>query len=221
MVDDLHIPTALSRVSYPPPPWLLYGSALFASFRVQAERVAALIPPPLSLIRIGSLAAGYLFVARYGPGSTLEYSELIAGTTVRYGRRFGLFVTHIGVDSQVSQRGGQELWYMPKHLWQFEWGNAPPETQVRVWDGTRLVCTLSGAPLKATFWTLHTSLTFLNLRGSDVAIITSEFDVGVAPIPWEFQLGPDGPLTPLTPIGRLVTFALKGGIEVQALHVLE
>jgi hypothetical protein len=35
------------------------------------------------------------------------------------------------------------------------------------------------------------------------------------------QIGPDSPLASLKPAGRLLTFALKGSADVEALHVLE
>ncbi|NJL34603.1 MAG: acetoacetate decarboxylase family protein, partial [Chloroflexaceae bacterium] len=144
-----------------------------------------------------------------------------AGTFVRYGSRFGLYVSHIGVDNDVSQRAGRELWYLPKHRWHFEWQHDELATSVRVWDGSRLVCAISDAPVKAAFWPLRTSVTFLNLRGTDVATITGKFNLGVAAIPWQFQPGPDGPLTLFKPIGRVFTFALKGTAEVQSLQVLD
>jgi hypothetical protein len=222
MAEGFHLPTELARLYYPPPPWRLYGSALLASFRVQAETVAPLVPAPLSLVRLpGGLVTGYLAVWRYSAGSTLQYSELLAGVLARHRTRIAPYVTHAGVDSQPAQRAGRELWYLPKQLWQFEWTFDQPETAVRVWDGIRLVCTISGVPTNAHFWPLHTSVTFLNTRGTAAATITGKFDLGVAPAPWQLQIGSDSPLVPLKPAGRLLTFALKGSADVEALHVLE
>lgn len=222
MDQHYHLPTELARFYYPPPPWVLRGSGLIATFRVQAEQVRALVPEPLSLVSLpGGLAMGYLAVWRYGAGSTLEYSELLAGVMARHRLRFGPYVTHIGVNTRPSQRAGRELWYLPKELWEFDWTFGEQTTEVRVWDGARLICVVGGAPSNARFLPLRTSLTFLNLRGTQVATIKGDFDVGIAPVPWDLQIGPDGPLLALTPAGRRLSFALKGVAEVQPLEVQE
>jgi hypothetical protein len=216
------IPTELAEIYYPPPPWLLHGSALVATFPVRAAAVEAFTPAPLSLMRLpGGLAMGYLGVARYVPGSTLSYSELVAGVLVRHRTRFAPYITHIGVDSEPSQRAGRELWYLPKQLWQFEWELEQPEIGVRVWDGIRLVCAISGAPANARLLPLQMGLTFLNLRGTDAATFKGDFALRMAPRAWKLQIGPDGPLVPLAPAGRTFSFVIKGAVTLHGLHVLE
>ncbi len=222
MSDSFSLPTELSHIYYPPPPWLLWGSALVAVFSVRAADAEALVPAPLSLVRVpGGLAAGYLAVMRYGAGSTLEYSELIAGVLVRHKTRFGPFVTHIGVDSQPAQRAGRELWYLPKQRWHFEWAFDQPEASVQVWDGIRLVCAISQVPRNARMWPLRTSTTFLNLRGQDVGTITGNFDIRITSTPWRLQPGPDGPLMPLKPASRVLTFVARGVAQLQGLEIVE
>lgn len=210
---------------YPLPPWRLWGSALVASFIVRAETAAALVPDPLTLVRLpGDLATGYVAAWRYVPGSTLEYNELVAGVLARYGNRFGFYVTHIGVDSERSQRAGRDLWYLPKQFWQFDWQLDQPETSLHVWEGARLVCAMNHVPVQTRLWPLQISLNFFTLRGRDVAIIPGTFDVRIANLPWRLQFGPDSPLAPLQPVGPAfltVTLALKGMVEVEALQVLD
>lgn len=221
MIEPPSQTTALAR-DYPPPPWTLWGSALVASFAVRAEAVAPLVPAPLKLVSIpGGLAIGYLAVCRYGPGSTLEYSELIAGVLVRHGLRPGPYVSHIAVDSHRSQRAGRELWHLPKQLWRFEWHLQPPQTSVRVWDGIRLVCAMSEAPHSTRLWPLRANLPFLNPIDDAIALLVGDADVRVAWVPWRLQIGPDGPLTAFQPVGPLLTAAVKGRIHVHPLQPLE
>lgn len=221
MNEPLPQTRALAR-DYPPPPWTLWGSALVASFAVRAEAVAPLIPSSLKLVTIpGGLAIGYLAVCKYGPGSTLEYSELIAGILVRHGMRPGPYVTHIAVDSPRSQRGGRDLWHLPKQLWRFEWELEPPQTTVRVWDGVRLVCVLSEAPHAVRLWPLRMSLPFLNPIDDAVALLVGDADGRIARVPWRLQLGPDGPLTAFEPVGPKLTAVVKGRIHVHPLQPLD
>jgi hypothetical protein len=91
---------------------------------------------------------------------------------------------------------------------------------VRVWDGALLICDISGAPINTRLFPLSTNTTFFNLRGTEVATITANLDVRMSPVGWRLQVGPDGPLAPLTPTGRVLTFAIKGMAELQGLKLL-
>ena len=65
---------------------------------------------------------GGIYLARYGPGSTLEYSELIVFSGVaRAGDRLGGWVATIYVDSEESAAGGREIWGLPKEMAMFDW----------------------------------------------------------------------------------------------------
>ncbi|MCU0491531.1 MAG: acetoacetate decarboxylase family protein [Chloroflexaceae bacterium] len=212
--------TALAR-AYPPPPWTLQGSALIAAFAVRAEAVAPLIPAPLQAVTLpGGLAMAFLGVARYGPGSTLEYSELIAGVMVRHGMRPGPFITHIAVDSPQSQRGGVEIWYLPKQLWRFEWELGPLRASVRVWDGITLVCAMSEVPLNARLLPVKLQVPLLQHTGSDVALLPGSFDLRLNRAPWQLQLGPNGPLTMFKPVGPVLTTVGRGSMEIKPLQPL-
>ncbi len=213
--------TALLTHGYPPPPWTLWGSALAASFLVRSSAVEDLVPPPLKLLTLpGSRAFGQLAIARYGPGSTLEYSELIATVLVRHGVRIASYVTHIAVDNFRSQCGGREIWHLPKQFWRFEWHLEPPEASIRVWDGVRLVCSLTRAPLNARFWPVRTRLPVLVPTGEKVSLLLSEIDARFARVAWQLQPGPDSPLAAFKPAGRLLTTAMKGRLHIPALQPL-
>jgi hypothetical protein len=217
------LPTsALAQVYYPPPPWLLRGSGLVLSFRVRASAVAALVPAPLSLVRLpGDLALGYLAAWRYGSGSTLEYSELLTGVLARHRFTVAPYVAHIGVDTRIAQRAGHEHWHLPKQLWSFEWHFDESETGLRVWDGPMLVCTIGGVPVNTRMLPLQTNVTFLQMYDHRPATITGQFDVRIATVGMQVQVGPDGPLAPLLPRGRLLSIALKGTATVPAPTIIE
>jgi acetoacetate decarboxylase len=95
---------------YPPPPWRLRGEALIVPAAVRRGA-----PGP-------GLTLGGIVLARYGPGSTLEYHELVVFAGVgRAGARVGLVVAYIAVDSPASLAGGREIWGLPKRLAEFAW----------------------------------------------------------------------------------------------------
>jgi len=85
---------------FPPSPWSLRGQ-LF-----------------LSLWRLGHRLAGTAFVD-YQEGSELTYAELLRATPARVGRRLGVTISDIWVDSTASRDGGRALWAIPKDLAEF------------------------------------------------------------------------------------------------------
>jgi len=67
--------------------------------------------------------AGF-FVGRYGPGSTIQYSEMIAICgLVRAAGRYGFWASHIYVDDEVSCAGGRQFWGLPKVVAAFDWSD--------------------------------------------------------------------------------------------------
>lgn len=101
--------------AYPPEPWDLTGVGHVTLWRVP---VAALPTLPLSarpLALRGEALAASAFV-RYDERGLMAYDELLAGVVVRLGRRVGLSITDIWVDSETSMHGGRELWGIPKDL---------------------------------------------------------------------------------------------------------
>jgi hypothetical protein len=120
-----------------------------------------------------------MYVGRYGPGSTLEYSELIAGVVVRRGWRIGLRVTHIYVDSEASLEGGRAIWGLPKELAEFDWS----EAGVTVTQGTRRICSVAtslkpgGIPLWAPVRAVGTGDWFAASIRSRVRLGWADWDV--------------------------------------------
>lgn len=119
-------------MTYPPAPWQLNGSALLTLHWVDVDRVRPLIPPELEIITLWpGKTIGGLYVASYGSGSTLNYSELIViGGLTRYVNQVGSWITHIYVDNPDSVAGGREIWGLPKELAQFSWDAAKQSVQV-------------------------------------------------------------------------------------------
>lgn len=110
-------------VSYPPPPWNLAGHGVQTVHTVDIRDVRPLVPEELSIVQVWpGRTIGVVAFAHYGPGSVLEYDELIvAPALVRHQGRIGVWVSHIYVDDPMSVRGGREIWGVPKELAEFEW----------------------------------------------------------------------------------------------------
>lgn len=102
---------------FPPPPWLLRGSAVLV---------------PAAAGRRG------LLLAAYGDGATLAYHELIVfGGVRRAGLRVGWEVAAIWVDSAASRDGGRAIWGLPKQLATFRWSEGRVSVADR--DGSAIV----------------------------------------------------------------------------------
>lgn len=95
---------------YPPPPWDLTGRGWITAWSLRGP----LPGMPDGVRPVGRLALT-MFVD-YRPPGQMAYSELLAGVVVRQGRRVGLAITDIWVDSPASRYGGRELWGVPKEL---------------------------------------------------------------------------------------------------------
>lgn len=224
MSEPFPTSTPLAR-DYPPAPWTMWSSVVFASFAVRAKAVASLVPPPLELMRMpGGLALAYLAVGRHDPPSTIESSELLAGVLVRHASRLAPapHVLYNGVDNRRSQRGGYALWHLPRQLWQFEWHTGTIEHQVHIWDGTRLVCSISKIPIKTRLLPVSFRTTLLNvIEEGEVALIVADLKVRIARAAWQFQPGPDGPLAAFKPVGPMISSIVKGYAQLEPLQPLE
>jgi acetoacetate decarboxylase len=104
---------------YPAPPWRLRGQAILRLQGLDADLTS--MPTELSLVRMfPGRTLGGLYIASYGEGSSLEYSELIVfSALVRCGARIGAWISDIYVDSERSAAGGREIWSLPKQLAHF------------------------------------------------------------------------------------------------------
>ncbi len=209
-------PNELARVYYPPPPWLQIGSGLFASFSVAADAVRTLLPDSLSLFGLpGNRAMGFVLLTRYVRGSTMQYSELNGGVLVRDGLRPVPCVLVSGASELAACRAGTEYWHLARQHWQFEWTFDQFVTLVQVWDGARLVCRLSGVPQTAQFFTVHRTMHTLLPHADQLHVLETDVNVGVSRVSFGVQMGPDGALAAWHPLGQLLTFALKGTVELR------
>jgi acetoacetate decarboxylase len=136
-------------MAYPQPPWTLRGYALQTLQLIDIERSRPFIPPEFDIISVlPGKTLGGVYLSYYGPGSVLEYSELIVvDGIVRYAGKIGGWVSHIYVDHPDSVAGGREIWGLPKELAEFTWekdvSTKAPENRVTVRQGDRQLCSLS------------------------------------------------------------------------------
>lgn len=123
-------------VDYPPFPWrMALGDSLVGTLHlVDAARAQAGLPPGIGLVRVApGKTLGGLYFATYGPGSDLEYNELIViSALVRRGLKFYPWVSHIWVDNPASVRGGRALLGVPKDPGRFEVEARPDGLEVAV-----------------------------------------------------------------------------------------
>jgi acetoacetate decarboxylase len=127
-------------------PWPLRapGPVLASLHWVEANHARQLVPPEFRLLRfLPGWTIGGLLLARYGPGSALEYSELVVGAaTVWHGRGPALWVTDLFVDNPDSVEGGRTLLGAPKRLAAFSW----EEDEVTVAESGSPICRVRHRP---------------------------------------------------------------------------
>jgi hypothetical protein len=111
-------------MSYPPEPWYLGGSLLVSAFRVPVAALPGELAEALPRRRTPVVVAGHAVIgvafARYLPGGVLAYNELLVAAPSLDRAALRYTIPQIWVDSPVSQRGGRELWAIPKQLASFE-----------------------------------------------------------------------------------------------------
>lgn len=100
---------------FPPEPWDLTGVGHVTLWRIAVDDLPALPASATPLAVRGTALVATAFVS-YDDRGLMAYDELLAGVLVRLGRRAGLSITDIWVDSETSMRGGRALWGIPKEL---------------------------------------------------------------------------------------------------------
>jgi len=103
---------------YPPEPWDLTGVGHITLWRLPVRSLPALPASATPLAVRGTALVATAFVS-YDDRGLMAYDELLAGVLVRLGRRVGLSITDIWVDSESSLRGGRALWGIPKEMADF------------------------------------------------------------------------------------------------------
>lgn len=109
---------------YPPQPWDLRGQLYLSLFAVPRAALPAL-PAAVRPVPFGRRALVGAAWVRYEPGGVLHYRELLSAVLVRAGRRPGVSITEIWVDSVDSRDGGRALWAIPKDLAELDLRSSP------------------------------------------------------------------------------------------------
>jgi Acetoacetate decarboxylase (ADC) len=175
------------KMPYPPAPWKVVGFVLQTLRLIPVEAARPFVPSDLELVSVlpgKTLSAVY--TAIYGPGSMLEYNELIISPALtRRGGTIRFWISHIYVDNEDSMAGGREIWGLPKEMAQFTWSEDRRSVDVR--QDTRGLCSLrSNSPtwlvpmpiLLPTFGILESSLlSFMASIWGRVGLAGSQLDV--------------------------------------------
>lgn len=155
-------------MAYPPAPWTLVGHAVQTLQLVDTRQARSFVPSELKMVSVlPGRTIGGVYLASYGPGSVLEYNELIvAAALTRHAGRSGFWISHIYVDDADSVAGGREIWGLPKELAQFTWERGE-QRQVLVRHEDRLLCVLTYGH-ERLLWRQRLVMPSLSIRGSDL-----------------------------------------------------
>jgi hypothetical protein len=133
-------------MSYPEAPWALRGASVQAFRFTPVSLARELVPRRWQIVAVvpgKTLSA--LYCASYGPGSALEYHELIvAPALARVGRHVGFCISHIYVDDSAASDGGRAIWGLPKQAADFHWSAERHLVEVRQ-DG-QCLCRIAWDP---------------------------------------------------------------------------
>jgi hypothetical protein len=98
-------------MAYPPAPWTLIGYAVQTLQFVDTRQARCFVPSKLRIVSVlPGKTIGGVYLASYGPGSVLEYNELIvAAALTRHAGRSGFWISHIYVDDADSVAGVPQI----------------------------------------------------------------------------------------------------------------
>lgn len=222
-----------------PFPWtlLIADAALASVHTVPLAAARRLIPSDLRILRVWpGRTIGGLFFARYGPGSELEYHELVVcAGVVLYRRRPCAWISHVYVDSEVSLRAGREAIGVPKELARFARGEDGSVTVRAAVDGAELICALTPrravragggvGPIALRFRAIHEHAE--RPPGAVVSLHGNRLRGRFAPLAVDVRVPPGSPLRALELgdplLGLAVTEAVGvlGGAGFQPYHEIE
>ncbi|GAB3296885.1 acetoacetate decarboxylase family protein [Parasphingorhabdus pacifica] len=111
-------------MSYPPEPWRLRGRMSVSLWHLPERELPATPEETVPVVVGGRGLIGAAWVS-YGPGSVLEYNELLVAVLARRGGHPRVCISQIWVDSEASRLGGRELWSIPKERATFEMDGWP------------------------------------------------------------------------------------------------
>lgn len=161
-------------MSYPAAPWNLQGYALQTLHLVDFTLARSFVPPAAQIVSVfPGKTLGGVYLAQYGAGSVLQYSELIVvPALLRYGTQVGPWISHIYVDNPASVAGGREIWGLPKELAEFSWVMGE-RSQVTVYQQGTQLCNLSyNAPF--AFWKQFLSANSFSLLQGEICLFQAQ-----------------------------------------------
>ena len=165
-------------VSFPPVmPWHLVprGTTLLTLHWMPVRRAREVVPGRFTVVRFRpGYTIGALLLADYGPGSDLEYNEVIVScATVFYGGRLGAWVTHLFVDSPDSVAGGRELLGARKYLAPFA-RETGARNRISVGDPDRPICRIEfGRQIWLWRQRLRAPALHLDVRGASCGTVSA------------------------------------------------
>jgi hypothetical protein len=197
-----------SKMSYPPAPWKARGYVMQSLKLIDVEKARGFVPPELEIVSVlPSKTLGAVYFAEYGPGSALDFNELIISSALtRRGSTIRFWISHIYVDNADSMAGGREIWGLPKEMAQFTWND--DHTQVEARQDGRLLCAMrSGSPtwlipiivLLPTFSILGASLL------SFLATVTGRLGLSG----YELDISADSPFTGLNLTAKGLALSIR------------
>lgn len=179
---------------YPAAPWSLHGYALQTAHVLDIAAARPLVPAELTIVSVfPGKTLGGVYLANYGAGSALQYSELIVvAAIVQRSGKIGPWISHIYVDNPDSVAGGREIWGLPKELADFSWSAAAVEVRQQ----ERSLCTLSyGQPF--TLWRQAFAASSFGQLNADLLSFNAKADLRPGLISAELSVPIESPFAAL------------------------
>jgi hypothetical protein len=166
-------------VAHPPLPWKLNidGAMISTVQLVDVDLVRPALPEGFEVVSVlPGKTVGGVYLARYGPGSTVEYNEFgIFPAYVRYGRRSGLWVAMLYVDNTDSLNLARETLGLPKEMAEFTY-EAGRSARVDVRQDGKPICVIGYGP-QYYGWRQSIRGGAFGVRESEVIHFGGEFDL--------------------------------------------
>ena len=162
---------------------------------VDSRRARLFVPYGLKVVSIWpGKTLGGIVLASYGPGSDLEYNELIAfPALVRRGLKIGVWISHIYVDNEDSLAGGREIWGLPKRWAQF---SQEENGRIVVRQGEETLCALEQGK-RRRLWRQKLPVPAFSVQGTGLLFFRSRLDTRLARIDARWEIPPESPFRAL------------------------
>ncbi|MEH1833291.1 MAG: acetoacetate decarboxylase family protein [Nostoc sp.] len=184
-------------MTYPSTPWILQGYAYQTLQLVDTKSIRTLVPTEMEIYNIlPGKTLGGVYLACYGSGSVLEYSELfVAAALVRYAGRLGLFCSHVYVDNADAAAAGREIWGLPTQMADFSWSKTK-HVCCRVRQQQRLLCTLE-VDWQLLLWQQSLALPSFSANESNLFLFEGEAECRLGLVSARLAVPAQSPLTNL------------------------